>query len=162
MGKPTPITETERQEIISLLQTGMTRNAIAKQAKRSPSTITRIAQSVGHDFLQAVDEKTQSSLTRAHEARSAFSAERRALAASKAQERLEEILNGFGESRVRVVNTPQGVQTIETLPDERGIEALARAAETLNKLILNTDRHDNKADDGAAAVDDWLRSIAGG
>lgn len=50
-----PITETERTHITDLMRQGLTRNEIAKQTGRGPATITRIASSIGHNFLAAAD-----------------------------------------------------------------------------------------------------------
>lgn len=157
-----PLTDDERETIIGHINAGMTRNRIAEVIGRSPSTITRVAQSIGHDFLPGVDARTQSTLTRAHEARSAYCAERRAEIAANATMRVEELLATFMAQRPTLVAGKGGAEIVEVSPDARAIRDLASAVNTLTRTVLDIDRHDNRADGGMAAVDQWLRDIIGG
>ena len=50
---------------------------------------------------------------------------------------------------------------VRAAPDARALADLAKAAHTLQRLVIDVDRHDNRADEGAAVVDEWLLSIVG-
>lgn len=155
------LTDAEREQIIDLIRSGMPRNEIARAVGRSNSTVSKIAREIGHNFLDHVDASSKTRLTRAHEARSSFCAEARASAAAVAQDRLREILDEFTDDRVMIIPTTYGVERIMAPPDARSIRDLASAAHTLQRLVIDIDRHDNKADDGLAAVDQWLRGLVG-
>lgn len=150
-----PLTDDERDRIVRLLGEGHSYANIAKQVGRSHGTIGRVAQSIGH-------QSGQTNLARAHEARSAFCAERRALAAARAQERLDEILEDFWGKRPVVLRDAEGGSYPASLaPDWKGVADMAKAAQTLARLVLDVDRHDNRQEEGMAAVDAWLRDVVG-
>lgn len=165
MARHNPVDDTERQAIIELIRTGLSRNQVAKQAGRSTSTITRIGESIGWDWLSAVDERTQSSLARAHEARSAFSAERRAMIAARLTAESEELLDGLhGPYLVFNFGGKENDYNEHTLSDPP-VEAKRQIVQTVRdamRTVIDIDRHDNRADEGLAAVDEWLRGMIEG
>lgn len=152
-----PLTDDERAEIIELIQSGKPCREIAKQAGRSADTVSRIAQSIGWTFGHP-------NLARAREAQSAYSAERRALLAARATERAEEMLASM-DGRYLVFNFGGKNNTYEEHElDEPPIEAKRAMAQTFRDLmrtVLDIDRHDNRAEEGLAAVDQWLRDMLG-
>ncbi len=152
-----PVTDTERDQIIALIESGKSARDIAKQTGRSTSTISNIAKSIGHRFAQ-------SNLARAHEARSAYSAERRAELAARATERAEQMLAKM-EGEYLVFNfggkdNDYNEHTLEQPPTE-ALRSMAQTFRDLMRTVLDIDRHDNRADDGIAAVDQWLRGLIG-
>lgn len=159
-----PVDETERQAIIELIRSGLSRNQVAKQSGRSTSTITRIGESIGWDWLAAVDERTQSSLTRAHEARSAFSAERRATIAAQATQRAEQMLAKF-EGEYLVFNFGGKENTYEEhLLDAPPVEAMRAMAATFRDLmrtVIDIKRADEATDGDAGARGLLERLVAG-
>lgn len=157
----TPVTDDERARIVELMQAGHSRSQIATETGRGKSTITRIANEIGHDWLTTADARTQSTLARAHEARSAYTAEARAKAAERAQERMQEILDSFMDERTVMVPTRDGIERVLAPPDAKAIRDLASAVHTLQRTVLDIDRHDNRAEDGLSAVDQWLRGLIG-
>ena len=60
--------------------------------------------------------------------------------------------DGFGGTTARKV---------DERPDHKALADITKAIHTLNRAILDVDRHDNRADEGGAAVDAWLRDIVG-
>lgn len=164
MGKATPLTDDERDRIIELIRSGLSRRTIAKETGRSTTTITRVAAEIGHDWLSAADARTQSSLARAHEARSAFSAERRAELAATATLRAQEMLEGWAKPYLVFNFGGKDNDYNEHTLDEPPIEAKRAMAQTFRDLmrtVIEIDRHDNRADEGIAAVDQWLRDMLG-
>lgn len=147
---PAALTDDERQQIIDLFDTGMSCNAIARQVGRSTNTVSRIAKDVGHAWGQA-------NIVRAHEAARAFTAERRAVAAARAQERVDEILETFWDPREQVVVMHGGrgegssTEVVRVAPDARAISDLAKAVNTLQRTVLDISKHDVKADEGQEA-----------
>lgn len=152
-----PLTDTERQAIIDALNAGTPYADIAQTTGRSTSTISRIAQSIGH-------KAGQTNLVRAREARSAYTAERRAEIAGRLTERVEEIIERM-EGEFLVYNFGGSDNTYcEHQLDAPPVDALRAMGQTVRDLlrtVLDIDRHDNRADEGAAAVDQWLREIVG-
>lgn len=159
-----PLTDDERANIIALIEAGMSRRDIAKQVHRDPATITRIAKSIGHDWLSKADDRTQSSLARAHKARSAYCAERRAEMAGRLQVAAERMLEQLDEpfvafsfgGRDNLYNEHEFLH-----PPVDAQFTIVRAVRESMRTVLDIDRHDNRADEGAAAVDEWLRGVIG-
>lgn len=148
-----PLTDDEREQIQGLIEAGHSANHIARTTRRSVDTVSRIAKSIGWTF-------GQTNVARAHEARSAFCAERRALAAAKAQERVDELLEGFFDARPVVAKDGEGmVVTISVKPDFKGLADMAKAVNLLQRTVIDVDRHDRKDEEGLAAVDAWLRDV---
>jgi transposase len=153
-----PLDDAERQQIIDLLQQGKSRNDIAAATGRSNGTISRIAASIGHTF-------GQSNLAHAHEARSAYSAERRARIAERFTEEAEKLLDqlhggylvfNFGGRD----NTYEEHELLE--PPVEAKRQLIQAAREAMRTVLDIDKHDNHNDEDLAAVDAWLRDVFGG
>lgn len=130
------ITDAERQHIVELIHSGKGCREIADEVGRSVDSISRIGQAIGWTF-------GQTNLVRAHEARSAYSAERRAAAAAKAQERLEEILDHFESPRPYLAIGRKGPEVVMIGPDARAVRDLAQAVNLLQRTVLDIDRHDN-------------------
>lgn len=153
-----PLTDAERQHILDLIQSGKGCAEIASEVGRAPDTVSRLAKSIGWTF-------GVTNLARAHEARSAYSAERRAVVAARAQERAEELLEKMS-GRYLVFNFGGKENTYaEHELDEPPIEAIrqmAQAFRDLQRTVLDIDRHDNRQDEGVSAVDAWLRDLVGG
>jgi hypothetical protein len=153
-----PLTADERADIIALLGEGLSANEIARRTRRSTSTVSGIAKTIGHRF-------GQSNVAHAHEARSAYSAERRAELAARATVEAERLLDRMSGSYV-VFNFGGRDNTYEehtfTEPPVDAMLNLMRAFREAMRTVLDIDRHDNRNDEGLAAVDQWLRDIAGG
>lgn len=152
-----PLTDHERQEILDLLASGKSCRQIAAEVGRSNDTVSRIAASVGHSF-------GQSNLARAHEARSAYSAERRALLAARFTEAAEKLLAQLEQPHVAFsFGGKENTYAEHTFdePDAATKFTLVRGAREAMRTVLDIDRHDNRAEDGLAAVDAWLRDMLG-
>lgn len=162
MDKPTgPVTDDERARIVELLESGLSYAKVAEQTGRGQGTVSRVAAAAGWSAGHSAAARTRN----AREARSAYTAEARAKAAERAQERVQELLDGFFDERQQVVvihgGDGAGTDVVDVKPDWRAISDMAKAVNTLQRTVLDIDRHDNRADEGAAAVDQWLRSIVG-
>lgn len=73
MGKPRPITETDRQRVRDLHAVGRNRNQIAKELGRSGSTVSKIASELGLSFDRtAVKAATEARVADARARRSAL------------------------------------------------------------------------------------------
>jgi transposase-like protein len=153
-----PLTDDERQRIIELLGQGKTCRDIAAELGRSPTTISSIAKEIGHVF-------GQSNASRAHEARSAYGAERRAATMAKFHQRADELLDAM-EGSYLVFNFGGRDNTYEehTLksPPVEAKRQLMQAARDAMRTVLDVDRHDNRNDEDVDAVSRWLRDIVGG
>lgn len=137
-----PLTDDERQEILRLIETGKSAHDIAKEVGRSVDTVSRIAKSIGWTF-------GLSNMAQARASRSAYCAEARAEAAAKAQERLLEILDTFDTERPMVAVTKDGPEIVMVGPDARAVRDLASAVQTLQRTVLDIDKHDRPAADDA-------------
>lgn len=154
-----PLTDHERQAITDLLTANpdLACNEIARRTGRSPDTISRIARQIGHRF-------GRTSVARAREARSAYSAERRALLAARATERAEELLGAMGEPYTAFSFGGRDNVYSEHVLDVPPVEVrrqIAQAVRDLVRTVLDIDRHDNRADAGNADVDRWLVHVMG-
>lgn len=153
-----PLTDDERERILELIRAGKGCAEIAREVGRAVDTVSRIAKTIGHQF-------GKTNLARAHDARSAYSAERRAAIAARATERAEQMLErweqpylvfNFG-GRDNDYNEHELVE-----PPVEAKRAMAQTFRDLMRTVLDIDRHDNRADEGLAAVDEWLRGMLGG
>lgn len=151
---PAALTDPQRQEIIDLLPTGKSCNEIATATGRSTSTVSKVARSVGHRFAQAQTAK-------ARETRSAYGEAFRADLEAKAMVKAMAIVDGFDDPQPVVIPTPAGGVVRMLKLDARGQKDRAAAAQILVRTALDIARHDRKDDRGLAAVDAWLRDIAG-
>lgn len=149
-----PVTDDEREEIIALIRSGLSRSDIVKRTGRGSSTITRIAASIDHDWLSQADARTQSSLVRAHNARSAYSAERRAGIAARLTEEAELLLDQLHEPHVAFNFGGKDNDYNEHEMAEPPIEskrALIQATREAMRTVIDISRHDTKADENNAA-----------
>lgn len=153
-----PLTDTERAQIRQLIEAGHGCVQIAKTVGRSNDTISRIAKAMGHTF-------GESNLARAHAARSAYSADRRAALAAKATERAGEMLERMA-GRYLVFNFGGRDNTYEehelAQPPTEAQRALAATFRDLMRTVLDVDRHDNADKGVSSAFDDWLQQMTGG
>lgn len=155
-----PLTPDERDHIIKLIRAGWHRNDIATNLGRSRGTVTNVANTIGHNW----ETVGQSALTRARETRSAYCAERRATLAARFTEEAEQLLDQMHRPHLAYNfggrdNTYEEHQLDEPPVDAK--RALIQAAREAMRTVLDIDRHDNKGDEGAAAVDSWLRGMIG-
>lgn len=151
------LTDDERQAIVDLIETGKSARDVAREAGRSVDTISRIARDIGWQFGRP-------NLVRAREARSAYAAERRASIASRITEEVELLLDQLhGEYLAFNFGGKDNTYEEHTLaePPIEAKRAILQSVATAVRTVLDIDRHDNRADSGASAVDDWLRSIIG-
>jgi hypothetical protein len=154
---PAPIGDDERQRIIELLPTGKTCGEIAREVGRSTNTVSRVAATVGHSWGHV-------NAARAHEATAAYGAERRAVTMQRFHERADELLARM-EGRFLVFNFGGKENTYNEheleQPPVEAIRAMMQSAREAMRTVLDIDRHDNRNDEGLAAVDEWLRGIVG-
>lgn len=148
------LTDDERQAIVDLIETGKSARDVAREAGRSVDTISRIARDIGWQFGRP-------NLVRAREAKSAYCAEERAVDAAAMQVRVRKLIAGFDDLEQVAVSTGNGVKLVDVRASARALADRAKAINLLQRTVLDIDRHDNRADSGASAVDDWLRSIIG-
>ena len=155
-----PVTDDERAAIADAIQTGRSYADIARQFGRGTGTVARIAKSIGWTVEQSTALRTR----KANEGRSAYSAEKRAELAAKATERAEQMLAKM-EGEYLVFNfggkdNDYNEHTLEHPPTE-ALRSMAQTFRDLMRTVLDIDRHDNRAEDGLAAVDQWLRGLVG-
>jgi hypothetical protein len=152
-----PLSQEERDEIAKLCGEGKSANEIARLTGRSPSTVTKVANETGHRF-------GHSNLARAHEARSAYSAERRAELAAKLTERAEQLLDEMDGKFVAYSfggrDNDYNEHEFESPPIDAKFTMIRAAREAL-RTVLDIDRHDNRNDENLSAVDAWMRSLIG-
>lgn len=153
MTVATKVSDQERAQIAALCEAGKTRNEIAEITGRGTGTISRIAHEIGHDFLAACDERTQSTLSRAHEARKGYCAERRAVVAEKLIDEAERLVDEMRTPHVAFNfggkdNTYEEHEMDE--PPIDGKRQLMAAARDAMRTVLDIARVDEKRDDGPA------------
>ena len=152
-----PLTDDERARIVDLLGQGHSANQIAKQVGRSVDTISRIAKTIGHQF-------GQTNLAHAHEARSAYSAERRATIAARLTEEAEKLLDEMhGKYKVHNFGGKDNTFNEKTL-DEPPTEAkftMVRAVGQAMKTVLEIDKHDNRDSENLSGFDAWWAAMMG-
>lgn len=152
-----PITDDERTTIIELLEQGMSHAQVAREVGRSTGSVANVAKAHG----VRADQSALARVVRANEARSAFCAERRAVIAAKLTEEADRLLGEMHDPYL-VFNFGGKDNTYEEHQlDEPPTEAkftMVRTVGQAMKTVLDIDRQDNRADEGAAAVDEWLRS----
>lgn len=139
-----PLTDDERQRIITLIEAGKGCAEIAREVGRAVDTVSRIGKDIGHTF-------GRTNLARALEARSAYSAEARAASAARAQERLDEVLALMGERQQVAVGTREGVEVVSLKPDARAWKDWAQAVNMLQRTVLDVKRADDQGNGDAGA-----------
>lgn len=156
MGKP--LTPDERQAIIDLLPTGKSCQQIAREVGRSPDTVSRIAKTEGHVFGHP-------NLARAHEARRAYGAERRAQRLVVLADRIDRILERMAEPHTAYNFGGKDNDYNERTFEEPTTEALDKYAAAIAKLTraeMEIVKYDERGDADGADVDRWLDVITGG
>lgn len=156
----TPVTDTERSEIADLIRSGLSYIEVARQTNRSTGLVGKIAKEIGWTGDQSRLARVQV----ANENRSAYCAERRAKIAARLTEEAEALLDDLhGDFLVFNFGGKDNDYNEHTL-SEPPVEAkrqLIQAAREALRTVLDIDRHDNRAEDGLAAVDQWLRGLVG-
>lgn len=159
-----PVTDEEREQIIALIRSGLKRNEVARRSGRGVGTITRIGQSIGWDWLSQCDERTQSTLSRAHEARSAYSAERRAQIAATFTERAERLLAEMEQEFVAFNFGGKDNSYAEHHFDRPPVDAqftMIRAAREAMRTVLDIDRHDQQTSgEGKSMIERLVDGLA--
>lgn len=152
-----PITDEERHRVRELHAAGLNRNAIAKELGRSGSTISKIAERLGLSF-------DRTAVKAATEARVADAKARRAQLMNELLDDAERLrsqlfapttIHSFG-GKDHTYNSRSVDQPL--FKDQRDI---MQATNTAITASLRLDLHDTD-NQGLAAVDAWLRDIAGG
>lgn len=153
-----PLTDTERASIIAAIESGKSCQTIAAEFARSPDTISRIARSIGWTF-------GHTNAARARESRSAYCAERRAEIAAACTEKVERILADLERPFMAFNFGGKDNTYAEHEMDRPPVDAvrlMVQSVRDLVRTVLDIDRHDNRADEGLAQVDQWLRGMLGG
>jgi transposase-like protein len=138
------LSDDERQRIIELCEQGKSCRDIAAETGRSKSTVAALANEIGHRF-------GQSNASRAHEARSAYSAERRAEIAARATVEAELLLDQLhGEYLVFNFGGRDNTYEEHTLtgPPVEAKLNLMRAFQLAMRTVLDIDKHDNREEHG--------------
>lgn len=143
-----------------MLTAGASRGEIRKATHRGDSTIDKVAKAIGHRSPASQVEH----VAEAKAARSARAAERRARLQEQFEERALELLDAMGKPHVAFNfggkdNTYAEHKMDE--PDAGTKRALMQAARDAARTAVEIDRHDNRTDDAASAVDEWLRHMIG-
>lgn len=152
-----PLTDDEKQHIVELIQSGKGCAEIAREVGRAVDTVSRIAKTIGWTF-------GKTNLARAHEARSAYSSERRAELAARATEEADRLLRELhGEYMVFSFGGKDNTFNAKVLeePPIEAKRAMIQGFRELIRTVIDIDRHDSRNDEGASAVDEWLRGIVG-
>lgn len=134
------LTDAERERIADLCHQGKSRNVIANEVGRSPDTVSRVADEIGHEF-------GRTNLARAREARSSYAAEERAVVAALALRRARELLDDFDAVQPVVIGGPEP-HVRELALDARAQKDRAQAASLLTRTVLDVAKLDEKADGG--------------
>lgn len=152
------VTDVEKVEICRRLDAGESLGEISKATGRGRSTVRRIALAHGWTPSEAARAATENAV-RAH---SAYSAERRATLAARFTEAAEKLLDQLDEPHL-AFNFGGKDNTYEEhelpKPPVDAQRQLVQAAREAMRTVLDIDRHDNRAEDGLAAVDEWLRHL---
>lgn len=142
------LTDDERTNIVDLCRSGLSCNEVAKQVKRAPSTVSMVAEAAGWTFGRL-------NVDRACEARSAYSAERRAVIAARLTEETERLLDQMREQHVAFNFGGKDNTYAEEVMAEPPVEAKRALMQTVReamRTVLDIDKHDTKADESTAQV----------
>lgn len=155
-----PLTDDERAAIIELIRSGLSYVEVARQTARSTGLVAKIAKEIGWSGDQSRLARVQV----ANENRSAYSAARRAKIAARLAEEAERLLLEMRQPHLAFNfggkdNTYEEHQLEEPPVDAK--RALMQTVRDALRTVIDIDRHDNRAEEGAAAVDAWLRDMIG-
>lgn len=149
-----PLTDQEKERIADLLQQGHSRADIAKQTGRGVGSIDRIAKAIGWKSDQSIASRTRV----AQEARSAYTAERRALIAARLTEESELLLDELhGPYKVHNFGGKDNTFNEATLdqPTTDAKHTIVRAVGQAMKTVLDIDKHDNRDSENLSGFDAW-------
>lgn len=140
------LTDQERARIVELIQSGKGCVETSKIVGRSPDTVSRIANAIGHRF-------GETNLSRAHASRSAYCAERRAAIAERLVEEVDLLLDEL-HGEYLVFNFGGKDNTYEehllSEPPTEVKRALVQSVRDAMRTVIEIDRHDAKTDEGKA------------
>jgi orotate phosphoribosyltransferase-like protein len=154
---PNPISTADRRRILRLHKTGRTRNQIAREVGRSPSTVSAVVAKAGRSFTRG---------EQVHAATKAKQVDNQVDRAKLVGEMLgtvaklhgrfftEHTAYSFG-GRDNVYNEHQVSE-----PSYADKKAIAQTMGTLIDKVLRIEAVDSESQ-GLAAVDQWLRSMIG-
>lgn len=161
MGKP--LAAEKRERIVKLLaqDNPPSHGAIAKKVGCAQSTVSKVAKAEGFDTAA----RDQSNLARAHEARRAYGAERRAERLVKLADRIDRIIERMAEPHVAFnFGGKDNDYNERTFPEPttEAIDKYAAAIAKLTRAEMEIVKYDERGDDDGADVDRWLAEITGG
>ncbi|KJE23695.1 Helix-turn-helix domain [Frankia torreyi] len=151
-----PVADGEAEQVRALHAEGLSRNKIAERLGRSPSTVSKLAQTLGLEFDRAATRA-------ATRAAVVDAAARRAEILTATYQRLGEVLSRLGARQPLAHGETKDGEIVEssvTVLPARDVQALATASDRLSSVISRLEA----VDDGAAsmsAVDEWLRAMSG-
>ena len=145
---PAPITDTQRQHILTLHKQGLSRNEIARQANVSQSTVSKICAEDGLTF-------DRSKTINATRARQADNKSRRAAIVARLYGRTEKILDRLEADKYRyVVTLKDGTEVIDDVePPAEAERHHATAIGIYLDKAAKLEDYDKSATDGASAAD---------
>lgn len=155
MPRP-PIDPAVRDAIIADFGTDKARNAIARDHGVSPSTVTKVAQEVGHEFDRAATKHATQAAVVDNKARRAEISRKFLEKADKLLDQMDQphLVFNFGGK-----DNDYNERTLDKPPTADLRNLMTSAAIAFDKHMA-ADRHDND-DQGLAAVDAWLRTMLG-
>lgn len=147
----TPLTPQERDRIRTLHGQGKSRNAIANELKRSPSTVSKAAAEMGLDF----DRTATATATKAKQADAKA---RRAQLSLDFLDDAARIRERLWEPSEQVITTPKGPARVTLdLPPARDVRDIMTAAHTAVRSHSDLERLDS--DSGADAAKSMLGQL---
>lgn len=155
MPRP-PIDPTIRAAIIADFTTDRARNQIARDHRVSASTVTKIAQEVGHVFDRTATKHATAAAVVDNKARRAAISRKFLEKADKLLDQMEQphLVFSFGGK-----DNSYNERTLDAPPTADIRNLMTSAAIAFDKHMA-ADRHDSD-DQGLAAVDEWLRTMLG-
>lgn len=156
-----PVSQGERADIEKALRAGKSCNAVAKEFKRSASTVSKIARDAGIEFSNLAHSR----LTRAREARKGYGAERRAALAERYFDLIERIAGRMEGPHITFkIGGKDNVYTEHELPepDAGALNAYGQTIRHLNVSAMDIIKYDEAAAGGVDSdFDRWLEEMAG-
>jgi hypothetical protein len=153
---PAPITPQQRQQIVTLHKQGLSRNAIAREANVSPSTVTKVCTEDGLTF-------DRSKTINATQAKVADNKARRAAITERLYKRAEAILDRLEAPTYMVrMMGPMGSEKVHDEAPPAGDERnLATSIAVYLDKATKLEDYDRTGDESGAAVDKWLAHMMG-